>query len=211
MKVNRINNLIKILTFSDAIILSGWGLTNPLFAVFLTKQIEGGTLELVGLASSIYWIVRSSFQLPFAKLIDSVKGEIDDFVLMATGSFLMSSVPLLFYFVTRSIHIILLQGLLGFSAAMVAPGWLAIFTRHIDRNIEAEEWSLYNIMVGLGVALSAALGGFLAESFGIRRLFLVVGTISTVGSSFLFFIYQDLRREEKTVKAREQKAEPEDE
>jgi len=79
----KINNLIKILTFSDVVIISGWGLTNPLFAVYVTQQIKGGNLELVGLATAIYWITRSLLQLPFAKLIDLVKGEIDDFMLMA--------------------------------------------------------------------------------------------------------------------------------
>jgi len=193
----KINNLIKILTFSDVIVVSGWGLVNPLFAVFVNQQIKGGNLELIGLATAVYWVARSVLQLPFARLIDSIKGEIDDFVLMATGSFLMSLVPFLYIFATSGIHILLLQGLLGFASAMVSPGWLAIFTRHIDRNIEAEEWGLYNAMVGLGGALTSALGGFLAESLGFRPLFLLVGIISVFGTSFLYFVYQDLRMAEK--------------
>lgn len=196
----RINNLIKILTFSDFLIVSGWGLVNPIFAVFLTKQISGGNLELVGLATSIYLIVRSFLLLPFARLIDSIKGEIDDFVIMATGSLLMSMVPFLYSFATTAFHVILLQALWGFASAMVSPGWLAIFSRHIDKNIEAEEWGLYGSMVGLGGALSGALGGFLAENLGFRFLFLIVGAISTFGTSFLFFVYQDLRRAEKKLK-----------
>ncbi len=198
----KINNLIKILTFSDVLIVSGWGLTNPLFAVYVTQQIKGGNLELIGLATAVYWVVRSVLQLPFAKLIDSIKGEIDDFMLMATGSFLMSLVPFLYAFATTNVHILLLQALYGFSSAMVAPGWLAIFTRHIDKNIEAEEWSIYNSMIGLGAALTGALGGFLAETFGLRPLFIIVGTISIVGTSFLLFVYQDLRMEEKKLKAK---------
>jgi MFS family permease len=195
----RVNNLIKILTFSDAVILSGWGLTNPLFAVYVTQQIRNGNLEKIGLATAVYWIVRSVLQLPFAKLIDSVKGEIDDFALMATGSVLMTTVPFLYFFATESMHILLLQGLLGFASAMVSPSWLAIFTRHIDKNIEAEEWGIYNSMVGLGAAATGALGGFMAEKFGIRPLFLIVGVVTLVGVSFLFFVYQDLRMEEKKL------------
>jgi DHA1 family quinolone resistance protein-like MFS transporter len=198
----RVNNLIKILTFSDVIILSGWGLTNPLFAVYVTQQIRNGNLETIGLATAVYWIVRSVLQLPFAKLIDSVKGEIDDFALMATGSILMTTVPFLYFFATESIHIILLQGLLGFSSAMVSPSWLAIFTRHIDKNVEAEEWGIYSSMVGLGAAATGALGGFMAEKFGIRPLFLIVGVVTLVGVSFLFYVYQDLRLAEKKLASR---------
>jgi len=202
----RVNNLIKILTFSDVVILSGWGLTNPLFSVYVTQQIKDGSVEVVGMGVAVYWIVRSVLQLPFAKLIDSIKGEIDDFALMVTGSILMSLVPFLYYFASQSIHIIVLQGLLGFAAAMVAPGWLAIFTRHIDKNIEAEEWSIYNATVGLGAAGAGALGGFMAGKFGIRPLFLIVGVITIIGVSFLFFVYQDLRMEEKKLKVQSAKS-----
>lgn len=193
----KVNNLIKILTFSDFIVVSGWGLVNPLFAVFITKQIEGGNLELIGLSTAVYWIFRSSMQLPFAKLIDSKKGEIDDFVVMAIGSFSMSLVPFLYMFATKNIHILLLQALTGFASAMVSPAWLAIFTRHIDKHVEAEEWGLYNAMVGLGIALTGALSGFLAEKLGFQSLYFIVGIICTFGSTFLFFVYQDLRKEEK--------------
>jgi len=197
----KVNNLIKILTFSDVLILSGWGLINPIFAVFVTKQIEGGTLELIGFATSIYWILRSGLQLPFARLIDSRKGEIDDFVLMFIGSVLMVAVPFLYFlFASKPIHVLFLQGMLGLSSAMVSPSWLAIFTRHIDSHIEAEEWGLYNSMVGIGVAGAGALGGFMGEKFGIRILYLLVGIISLFGVSFLFFVYQDLRKQERTAR-----------
>ena len=195
----KVNNLIKILTFSDFIVVSGWGLVNPLFAVFVTKQIEGGNLELIGLSTAVYWIFRAAMQLPFARLIDKRKGEIDDFVVMAIGSFAMSLMPFLYIFATKNIHILLLQAFTGFASAMVSPAWLAIFTRHIDKHIEAEEWGLYNAMVGLGIALTGALSGFAAEKFGFQSLYFVVGIICTFGSTFLFFVYQDLRKAEKKI------------
>jgi len=196
----KVNSLIKVLTFSDVLVVSGWGLINPIFAVFLTQQIKGGNLELVGLSTAVYCILRSALQIPFARLIDSVKGEIDDFALMAAGSAVMSLVPFLYFFATTNVQILLLQGLLGVSSAMVSPGWLAIFTRHIDKHIEAEEWGLYNAMVGLGGALTGALSGFLAEKIGFRPLFLIVGIVSVFGTSFLYFVYQDLRHAERKLK-----------
>lgn len=195
----KVNNLIKIMTFSDFLVVSGWGLVSPLFAVFVTKQIVGGNIELVGLSTAVYWILRASLQLPFARLIDSKKGEIDDFVVMAIGSVLTSVAPFLFIFAKTNIHVLFLQGLTGFAAAMVAPAWLAIFTRHIDKHVEAEEWGLYNAMVGLGIGLTGALSGFLAEKLGFQSLYFVVGVICTFGSLFLFFVYQDLRRAERKL------------
>lgn len=196
----KINNLIKILTFSDVLILSGWGLINPLFAIYLTKQIQGSSLELIGLSTAAYWIVRSMLQLPFARLIDHKKGEIDDFVVMVIGSLLTSISPFLFIFASSPVHILLIQALVGLGASMSAPGWCAIFTRHIDKHKEAEEWGMYSSMVGLSCALSGALGGFLAERFGFKFLYFLVGITCTFGSTFLFFVYQDLRMAEKRLR-----------
>ena len=194
----KINNLIKVMTFSDVIIVSGWGLVNPLFAVFVTKQIEGGGVELVGLAVAIYWVMRASMQIPFARFIDNHKGEIDDFAVMAMGSFLMSLMPFGYIFAVKPAHVLILQGATGIASAMVSPGWLAIFSRHIERKSEAQSWGMYNAMVGYSVALAGALSGFMAEKFGFRTLYFIVGCICTFGSTFLFFVYQDLRKEEKS-------------
>lgn len=193
----KVNNLIKVLTFSDVLVISGWGLINPIFAVFVTKNIEGGTIELIGLATSIYLVLRASLQIPFARFIDSHKGEIDDFVVMAVGSFLMSLMPFFYIFASKPIHVLVLQGITGISSAMVSPGWLAIFTRHVDKNAEAQSWGLYNAMVGFAGALASALSGFMASLFGFKTLYFIVGCVCTFGSAFLFFVYQDLRKAEK--------------
>jgi len=72
----KINNLIKILTFSDILIVSGWGFVNPIFAVFVTQQVKGGNLELVGLATATFLVVRSVFLVPFGRLIDKKRGRL---------------------------------------------------------------------------------------------------------------------------------------
>ncbi len=195
--MRKINNLIKILTYSDILILSGWGLVNPIFAVYITSQIQGGNLELVGLASAVFLILKSFVQIPVAKYIDQKKGEVDDAVVMTLGTFVISLVPFLFILAKSAPHVLVLQVLHGLGAALVTPGWMAIFTRHIDRHQEAEEWSIYMSMTSLGMALAGALGGFLAEAFGFKLVFVLVGIISTVGASFLYFVYQDIRRSEK--------------
>lgn len=187
------------MTFSDVVIVSGWGLVNPIFAIFATKQIEGGSVELVGLAIAVYWVFRASLQIPFAKFIDAHAGEMDDFLVMATGSFLMSLMPFAYIFANTAAHVVIIQGLTGFASAMVSPGWLAIFTRHIDKNSEAQSWGIYNALVGYAVALAGALSGFLANKFGFQTLYFIVGVICTFGSAFLFFVYKDLRKTEKKM------------
>jgi len=192
--------LVKVLTYSDVLIISGWGLVSPIFAVFIAEQVTGGNIELVGLATAVYLVLKSFLQIPVARFIDKHRGEIDDLIIMAFGTLIISTIPFLFYHTRSAIQLLLIQALHGVGAAMITPGWSAIFTRHIDPHREAQEWSLYNSMVNLGAALAGALGGFLAEKFGFQTLFLVVGAVCIAGTSLLYFVYQDIRLAEKGKK-----------
>lgn len=187
------------MTFSDVIIVTGWNLVNPIFAVYITKQIQGGGLELIGFCTAIYLILRATLQLPFSRFIDSHKGEMDDFLVMAIGSLLTSLMPFMYIFATKPVHVLVIQGITGTASAMVSPGWLAIFTRHISKNSEAQSWGLYNSLVSYAGALAGALSGFMADKFGFKNLYLIVGIVCTFGTSFLFFVYQDIRDEEKKL------------
>ena len=71
---------------------------------------------------------------------------------------------------------------------------MAIFTRHIDKNEEGFEWSLYYTTTDLGAALAAGIGGLMAASFGYNMVFLVVGVMSLVGTAFLAKIGKDIKK-----------------
>jgi len=46
--------------------LSGWGLINPILAVFISEQVVGGGVELAGMAATVYFVVKSVVQIPVA-------------------------------------------------------------------------------------------------------------------------------------------------
>lgn len=59
-----INKVIKTLIMADLTFLSAFGFLGPIFAVFVVKQIAGGSLQVVGFAATIYWLIKSILQLP---------------------------------------------------------------------------------------------------------------------------------------------------
>src|SRR4030042_4678138 len=81
-----ISKVIKILTMSDILMMGGFGLLSPIFAVFITDTIQGGNVEVVGIATTIYLLTKSLCQLFAAEIIDKIKGERDDFWSMFIGS-----------------------------------------------------------------------------------------------------------------------------
>lgn len=184
----KVNPVIKALIFSDILILSGFGLISPIFAVFITNQIKGGSVEVAGLAATIYLVSKSLGQIPVAEYIDKIKGERDDFQLMLWGSVCFSLVPFLYLFLTTPGQLYLVQLLYGLATALTFPSWMAIFTRHIDSEKEGLEWGTYFTLTDLGGALAATVGGVLAQNFGFKPVFALVGIISLLGSLSLLAI-----------------------
>jgi DHA1 family quinolone resistance protein-like MFS transporter len=189
----RINKVIQFLAYSDIVMLSGWGLINPIIAVFFTEQIVGGDIALAGLAATTYFLVKSLLQVPVARFIDLRPGEWDDYMVMALGAVIYTVCAFLYIGVYLPWHVFAVQILFGVGSALYYPAWLAIFTRHTDDNQEGLEWSLYFTGSDLASALTAGFGGLLVAYFGYQTVFLIVGVASLVGMVFLLSIGRDMK------------------
>lgn len=188
LKYFKINSVIKYLIFSDLIFWSGWGLLSPIFGVFLIKNIQGANLGMIGLASAIYWILKSLLRIPIGIFLDSRKGEEDDFWFLFFGLIFTSLVPFGYLIAQACWHIYLLQILQAFGMAMTLSGWTAIFSRHLDEGKEATEWGLDATLVGLGIGISGALGGMIAQVFGFKVIFVLVGSLGILSALVLLGI-----------------------
>lgn len=183
-----INKVIRILISSDILLQSGWGLIGPIFAIFLTRQIKGGSLEMVGFIAAAYWLTKSAVQPFIAHTLDRKGGERDDFKLLVLGMFLANLVPLGYFFSTQIWHIFLLECFRGLAMACVIPSWSGIFTRHIDKGWEAFSWSLESTGIGFAAGLAGAFGGILATTVGFKTVFILTSIFGLTSSSLLFLI-----------------------
>lgn len=191
-KKNKINKIIQILIISDIFFNTGWGLINPIFSIYLLDKIEGGSAQVAGFSTAVYWIVKSILQVPLAKFMDKNDGEKDDFLFMVCGLFIAGLVPFGFLAATKPEHIYILQVLFAIGMAMTAPAWYAIFTRHIDKGREAYEWSLYSTMFGFATGLSGAIGGIAAITVGYEAIYVFVGVFNIFAALLLLFIEKDI-------------------
>ncbi len=190
-----VNKVIKTLIIFDLAVLSGWGLLSPIFAVFITKQIVGGTLVVVGLATATYWLVKSLVQWPIARYLDKTPSENDDFYSLVMGSCLIAIAPFGYIFATLPWQVYLLEVVVAIGDAMVVPAWYSIFTRHVNKFQIGSEWTLNSIAIGLGTAVAAALGGWIASRFGFPAVFILVGLLSAIGVLILISLTKHIVRE----------------
>lgn len=181
-----INRIIRLLIISDTVLMGAAGLLGPIFALFITDFIKGGNEAVAGLAAGIYLLTKSVLQIPIANFIDRVRGEKDDFWLMFVFTLFIAFIPLLYLVIDTPIELYIVQFLLGFFTAFTFPTYMAIFTRHIDKEKEGTEWGVYFTLTDLTGAALAAVGGYIAVSEGFPALIVAVVVISVIGALLLW-------------------------
>lgn len=191
MKIG-INRVIRILISSDILLQSGWGLIGPIFAIFLTKQIHGGNLEMVGFIAAAYWITKSIIQPFIANHLDKNHGEKDDVLFLIVGMYVANLIPLGYIFSSQPWHVFALEAVRGIAMACVVPTWSGIFTRHIDKGKEAFSWSLESTGLGFAAGISGAVGGILASLISFKVVFIMVSVFGTASSSLLLLIHRHI-------------------
>ena len=181
------NKRLLLFILSDVLILSSFGLLGPIFAVFITNNLEGGTLVAAGLSTTIFLIVRSAVSLPLSKyFIDKEKHKTHSLLL---GTLLIIMVPFI-YILAKSVQTIFIaQAVYGLGAALAYPAWFSLFTTYMDKKHRGFEYTLWSTGVGVGGALAAFLGAKIADALGFKTLFFLVGFIAFLG--FLLLIILD--------------------
>ena len=183
-----INPVIRFLIISDTVIMGAAGLLGPIFALFIEDFIQGGNAATAGLAAGIYLFTKSVLQIPIAHFIDKIRGEKDDFWLMFIFTILIAFIPLLYLIINTPLQLYIIQFVLGLFTAFTFPTYMAIFTRHIDKDKEGIEWGIYFTLTDLTSAMFAVIGGYIAATQGFYVLIIAVVIISFIGAILLWSI-----------------------
>ncbi len=183
-----INPVIRYLIITDTIIFGAVGLLGPLFALFIEDFIVGGGAAVAGISAGVYLLSKSLIQIPAAQLIDHIRGELDDFWLMFSCNVIIALLPLSYLFISTPIELYVVQFFFGVATAFTFPSFLAIFTRHVDKNREGTEWGIYYTFADLTSGGAAIIGGLLVATYGFYALIITSVIISILGSSVLLLI-----------------------
>jgi DHA1 family quinolone resistance protein-like MFS transporter len=183
MRSFRINKIVLFLLLSDAFILTGFGLIDPIIAIYIDGNVQGGSIFAAGLASTIFFVTKSVIQLPFSRYVDTHDNKIK---WLLVGSLLIALVPFIYIAAPNIYFIYLAQLVYGIGSGLAYPTWLGLWSTHLDKKHESFEWSLYSTTIGIGTAASASIGAALSDFMGFRFTFIVVGIMSLLGCAVLY-------------------------
>lgn len=189
----KVSLVIKVLIASDFMVWASSNLLAPIFAIFITETIEGASLETIGFAASIYFIVKAICEIPAGILIDKNRHRKFDLYFTVLGTVMTGLIYFSYNYITTVPMLFLAQASLGLSAAICYPGWYSMFTSHIDKDKQAFEWSLYDVSMGFGIAVASAIGAIMVDTWGFGILFNTLGVFTLAGAVLLLSIKGKLK------------------
>lgn len=188
LKNFQVNRIVKFFVLSDLFFLGGWGLINPIFAVFVLQNIPGSSLLIVGGLAFVYWVVKAIVQMPVSILLDKREGEKDDFYALIFALILAGFTAMLFTMADSILSIFIVQFLHAVALGFYTPSWSAIFSRHLDKEKYAFDWSLDSTTIGLASGVAGIFGGIIADSFGFSAVYIITSILSFTGAILLLVV-----------------------
>lgn len=176
----RINPLVRAFIVSETFVWSSWNSVTPIFAIFAANNIAGGNTQIAASVFSVHLMVRVIFELLSGRLLQE-GSETKKFLATIGGILLLSVAYLGFVFAKTVSPLFIFAGVSGLGLGIASPAKSSLFSTHLDKNKEATEWSLYDGVVLLGMAISAAVGGLIANQFGFPLLFTLAAILNLIG------------------------------
>jgi hypothetical protein len=181
-KKELMNHTLKILILSDIFVFSGLGLIGPILSIFINDNLVDGSIFAAGLASTIYLITQAILQIVFSYKFNPK----DRLWMLKVGTAIMALVPFGYIFATSVYHLYIIEFIWGVGAAFAYPSWSSLFTANLEKGKRGLQYSIYSSSVGIGTAITAGVGGLIAELIGFEWVFIITGAIAIIGLLFLF-------------------------
>lgn len=173
------NRTMKLLLLSDIFVLTGFGLIQPILAIYINEGgVAGGTMLTAGIASALFMFIKSMVQLPFGHYVD---GQDKKTWWLIAGTVLMTLVPVIYVTAHSIYQVYLAEIVYGLGSGLAYPTWLGLWSANLDRGKESFQWSVYSTSTGLGTAATGAAGAAVASIVGFSATFFLAGLLCLLG------------------------------
>ena len=135
----------------------------------------------------MYLVARVIFELLSGKFLGRAndKKKIRAIIL---GTIFMSVGYVGFATTVTVLPLFIFYGIIGMGLGVATPLKNSLFSTHLDKNKEVTEWSIYDGFVFMGMAMSAIIGGFVANRYGFPFLFVAVAATNLLSIiPYLFY------------------------
>lgn len=159
----KMNRTITLLTLSDIFAWGGFTVVSVLMGLYLSEKLGANAARIVGTGMGVYLVFRSVAQVPLGLLLDKIKRDKDDIIVLFVGSVLMGAAFLFYPLITSEHFFYFLQGILGLGASMNLIAWRKLFAENVSKGYGGASYGVYGAVMGLATAILSFLGGVVAN------------------------------------------------
>ncbi len=177
------NKPLKILFFTNALVLLAGGMLGPIYALFVDEI--GGDLLDASMAGAAFSLAAGLTVILFGKLSDRVK---ENELIIVCGYLLVGTGFLAYIFVHDVWMIVLIQALIGLGEAMYVAPFDSLYSKYLDKNQEGKQWSYWESMLHFTSAIGAVVGGFVVVHYGFPLLFIIMTILCYASGLYIYFL-----------------------
>lgn len=180
---NRDARALRILLSTNAMILLAGAMIGPIYAIYVEKI--GGDLLDASLTVGIFALTAGITTLIAGRYADKIK---ENELIVVFGYFMMGIGFLLYIFVNSILFLFIVQALIGFSEAIYAPAFDALYSKHLSWRKAGREWGAWESMNYFTGAIGAGVGGLIASFFGFNIIFIIMASLCFASSIYIYLL-----------------------
>ena len=181
------NRGLRILLMVNTLLTFATGLFAPFYAIFVMKI--GGDVVFAGLSWGLFSVTTGLLVLIFSDWGLKVQ---QPERLVALGYIIRSAVFLSYAFMGNIPQLILTQVLWGIGAAVGAPAYDSLYSKHTDQEGSLWQWGQYEGITSIAVGISAIIGGLVIAWLGYTMLFVIMAIIYLISGMYIWSLPKDV-------------------
>ena len=184
----KINSIVKAFIFAEMLLWSGWNFIMPIFAIYVAK-LPQGNVEKAASSVSFYLLARVISGLISGRYLAGKRNR-HKLYLTVTGMALLGLTYIGMAFSKNAVEIIFYYTLAGLALGIASPAKNSLFATNLNKDKATFTWGILDGGVFLSMAVTAALGGFVAQKYGFQILFFIAAVLN-FAALIPYFLYYD--------------------
>lgn len=168
---------------ADALVLSAAAMLTPIYAVFV--QEVGGDLLDAGVTAAALAFGSAAAALIAGKYADHLR----DKRMLIVASYAVTGLGFLLFTMVSSVwYLAAVQVMIGLVRAFAEPAYDALYSMHLDKKKEAEEWGAWEAMAYFVGGAGALLGAAVVSYTNFDMLFVLMASLCAVSAIYMLSV-----------------------
>lgn len=187
MQKQLLNKSLRVMLFTNALILVAGAMMGPIYAIFVEKI--GGDLLDAGLSGGLFALVAGLTVLISGKYTDKLK---ENELIVVLGYLIMAFGFFLYLFCDSIMFLMMIQVVIGIGEAIYAPAFDSVYAKHTQKKYSGRQWGAWEAMFYFVTAFGSTVGGLIAFYLGFSILFVIMTALCLFSAAYIYFLPRKL-------------------